>query len=206
MKKRHIACPECDLLLSIPALKHKQQALCPRCGGVLTRYYRHSQHKLLAFALTSAIFLLLSLKFPFLVFSSHGHTKELTLLQSMQAFGAAQYYLVSGVLFFSAIIIPALFISGITYVLWSFDRKKLLPFTASVLRLTLLLLPWNMAEIFLVGVFVSLIKVMTLAQVSLEMSFYSYVLFILNLAATLLYLDKYQLWCLYQIRLKHQNV
>ena len=29
---RHILCPQCDLLVALPQLEHRQKAVCPRCG------------------------------------------------------------------------------------------------------------------------------------------------------------------------------
>ena len=29
---RHILCPQCDLLVALPQLEHRQKAACPRCG------------------------------------------------------------------------------------------------------------------------------------------------------------------------------
>ena len=31
---RHILCPQCDLLVALPQLEHRQKAACPRCGNV----------------------------------------------------------------------------------------------------------------------------------------------------------------------------
>jgi paraquat-inducible protein A len=33
---RHILCPQCDLLVALPQLEHRQKAVCPRCGTTLT--------------------------------------------------------------------------------------------------------------------------------------------------------------------------
>ncbi|PLN50487.1 hypothetical protein, partial [Klebsiella pneumoniae] len=33
---RHILCPQCDLLVALPQLEHRQKAACPRCGTTLT--------------------------------------------------------------------------------------------------------------------------------------------------------------------------
>ncbi|MFT5759941.1 MAG: paraquat-inducible protein A [Alteromonadaceae bacterium] len=202
MKKRKIACHDCDLLMLIPHLKHRQEAVCPRCGFILTRFYQHAPIKLLAFTLTSLVFLTFSLKFSFLIFYLHGNARSLTLIESIQSFSSINYIFVSILLFATAIIIPLLFLLSVVYVSWSFNAKKLLPFTEKVLKFALSVLPWNMAEIFLVSILVGLIKVMTLAHVEFGLSFFSYILFIISLAATLSYFDRYQLWSTYQLKLR----
>lgn len=200
MKKRKIACHECDLLMLMPSLKHRQKAVCPRCGFVLTQFYQHGQVKLLAFALTSLVFLTFSLKFSFLIFSLHGNEKNLTLVESIQSFTEINYQFISILLFSMAIIIPFIFLFSIVYVSLSFNRPKLLPLTEQVLKLSMVLTPWNMAEIFFVGILVSLIKVMTLANISFGMSFFTYTLFIVSFSTTFMYFDRYQLWSIYQLK------
>jgi paraquat-inducible protein A len=57
-----------------------------------------------------------------------------------------------------------------------------------------MLVPWSMAEIFLIGILVSFVKIVEIADVSLELSFWSYVLFTVCITVVMLYLDKRELW------------
>ena len=206
MKKRHIACHDCDLLMLIPALKHRQQAHCPSCGYVLTRFYQHSQEKLLVSALTAIIFLFFSLKFPFIIFNLHGSEKTFTLIGSIQNVENITYVLISALLAFTAFIIPLCFLICVVYVCYSFTTNKLLPFTSAILKFTLLLKPWNMAEIFIISILVSFIKVQTIAYIEFGYALNFYLLFILCLSSTFIYFDRYQLWSLYQLKTKHNQV
>ncbi len=205
MKKRHIACHDCDLLMQIPSLKHRQQAICPRCGYVLTRFYQHAQPKLFVSALTALVFLSFSLKFPFILFNLNGSENTLTLLDSIQSYENLKYFFISALLIFTAIIIPVCFLLAVIYITWSFDSKTLRPLTNQVLKLTLLLKPWNMAEIFLLGIIISFIKVQTMAHIEFGASFAFYLLFIASLSSTFFYFDRYQLWSLYQLKAKKIN-
>jgi len=205
MKKRKIACHDCDLLMLIPPLKHREKALCPRCGYVLTRFYQHAQLKLFVSSLVAIIFLAFSLNFPFIIFSIHGNEKTLTLLQSIQNIDSLTYLLISALLAFTAFIIPLCFLLCIIYISWSFRKKNLLPLTNLVLKLTVLLKPWNMAEIFIISILVSFIKVQTMAYIEFGYALIFYLLFIMSLSATFIYFDKYQLWSLYQLKSKHQQ-
>ena len=73
-------------------------------------------------------------------------------------------------------------------------RGRALPGIVAALRWTLLLVPWSMAEIFLIGILVSFVKIVSLAEVGLGLSFWSYAMFTVCLAAMVLYLDKRELW------------
>jgi paraquat-inducible protein A len=72
--------------------------------------------------------------------------------------------------------------------------KRLLPGTVAVLRWTLLLMPWSMGEIFLISILVAFVKIVSLADVSLGLSFWSYVLFTVCITVVVLYPDKRRLW------------
>jgi paraquat-inducible protein A len=51
-----------------------------------------------------------------------------------------------------------------------------------------------MAEIFLIGILVSFVKIVSIADVSLGTSFWSYVLFTACMTVTMLYPDRRMLW------------
>jgi len=205
MKERKIACHDCDLLMLIPPLKHRQKAQCPRCGYVLTRFYQHAHLKLFVSSLVALIFLGFSFNFPFIIFSLHGSEKTLTLIESIQNIENLTYLLISALLAFTAFIIPICFLVCIVYVSLSFRVKKLLPFTRPILKLTVLLKPWNMAEIFIISILISFIKVQSMASIEFGYALIFYLLFIISLSSSFIYFDKYQLWSLYQLKRKHQK-
>jgi paraquat-inducible protein A len=70
------------------------------------------------------------------------------------------------------------------------------PFTRRTLYTVKTLIPWSMAEIFLVGTLVSLIKITELADVSVGLSFYAFIGFTTFMALTLSQFDSasYTLW------------
>ncbi|TQV87790.1 paraquat-inducible protein A [Aliikangiella coralliicola] len=189
-----IACHECDLLVSLPPLSVGHKASCPRCGYVLTRNFRDTKRKILAFSLTSLIFLIFSLPFPFLSFSAKGTERVLTLLESIQSVVSADYSSVAVLIFLTTVLIPGVFLLGVIYIFISLKSRVPLPYTQPILKFIFALLPWNMAEIFLVGILVSFIKIASLAKVALGPSFIFYTLFIVSLALTVTFLDRLQVW------------
>ena len=83
-----IACPSCDLLVTVTPLKHGDSASCPRCGGFLTRIRDDAYERTLAFASAGLIFLVLASAYPFLSFSSSGLESVMTLGQTPGALWA----------------------------------------------------------------------------------------------------------------------
>ncbi len=189
-----MVCHECDLLVAVPALDTGQKAYCPRCNYLLAAHRPHAQAMIFAFAVSGLLFLALSTFFPFLGFSASGQERTVTLLQSILILATEDLPSLAAIIFTAIVLIPAAFLIGAVYVSSALRMNRSLPGTVTVLRWTLMLMPWSMAEIFLIGILVAFVKIVTIADVSLGMSFWSYVLFTACITVVMLYLDKRQLW------------
>jgi paraquat-inducible protein A len=189
-----MVCHECDLLLAVPALESGQKAYCPRCNYLLAAHRPHALEMVFAFAVSGLMFLLLSMAFPFLGFSASGQQRTVTLLQSILILVTEDLPSLAAIIFAAIVLIPGAFLIGAAYVSSALKMHRLLPGTAVVLRWMLMLMPWGMAEIFLIGILVSFVKIVSIADVSLGLSFWSYVLFTVCMAVVVLYPDKRRLW------------
>jgi len=189
-----MVCHECDLLIAVPALESGQKAYCPRCNYLLAAHRPHALMMVLAFGVSGLVFLLLSTAFPFLGFSASGQERTVTLLQSILILVTEDLPSLAAIVFASIILIPGAFLIGAVYVSSALKLNRSLPGTVMVLRWTLMLRPWSMAEIFLIGILVSFVKIVTIADVSLGLSFWSYVLFTVCMVVVTLYPDKRRLW------------
>jgi len=189
-----MVCHECDLLIAVPALESGQKAYCPRCNYLLAAHRPHALMMVLAFGVSGLVFLLLSTAFPFLGFSASGQERTVTLLQSILILVTEDLPSLAAIVFASIILIPGAFLIGAVYVSSALKLNRSLPGTVMVLRWMLMLRPWSMAEIFLIGILVSFVKIVTIADVSLGLSFWSYVLFTVCMVVVTLYPDKRRLW------------
>lgn len=189
-----IVCHECDLLIGVPSLAIGQKAYCPRCNYLLVANRRAAQERIFAFAVAGLLFLLLANAFPFLGFSAKGQEHSVTLLQSVAILITHNFASLAAIVFAAIIAIPAAFLVGIVYVSSAVALPRPLPGTTTILRWVLLLLPWSMAEIFLIGILVSFIKIVAIAEVALGLSFWSYVLFSICMTVVVLHLDKREIW------------
>ncbi|MFK8049825.1 MAG: paraquat-inducible protein A [Halioglobus sp.] len=189
-----MACHECDLLVTVPVLKVGEKAFCPRCNYLLTAKRPAAQQRMLAYSAAALLFLVLANAFPFLGFSAQGQERTVTLLQSVAILITENYPSLAALVFAAIIVIPALFLIGVIYVSLSLTLQRLLPGAKTTLRWVLLLLPWSMAEIFLIGVLVSFIKIVAIADVALGLSFWAYVLFTVCMTVAVMCIDKRELW------------
>lgn len=189
-----LACHECGLHMRLPNLKTNQSAYCPRCGYQLTKKYRNNINYVLAFALSGMLFLILSLSFPFIIFEAQGIERVVDLKQSIEILITENYPSLAMLIFLLTITFPLIILISAFYISLAIKLRRLLPATRTMMHLLQLLTPWSMVEIFLIGILVSFIKIISLADVSLGLSFSAYVLFSVCLTGVLLHLDKYQYW------------
>lgn len=190
----YMVCHECDLLLDAPKLEGGEKAHCPRCRFHLSTRYRHGLDKVLAFALSAMVFLAVSVLFPFLGLNAQGQERQINLLQSLDILIAADYGSLAVLFLLTVLVIPLLWLAGIAYVFLGLKQQRNWPASEQILRLANYAQPWNMAEIFIIGILVSFIKIAALADISLGLSFWAFILFVLCLNACVLVLDKHQTW------------
>jgi paraquat-inducible protein A len=198
-------CHECHFKVKLPSLAHRQSAVCPRCGLQLTVYHRHASQRIIALATTSCIFLLASLPFEFLSFSTSGQYTSIDIIDGLWVLIEKDFALLALVQVLAILILPAFVLISLLYLLVPLSLG-FRPIKAEwVIKTLFNLLPWTMAEIFLIGVLVSLIKILSIADIGLGLSFYAYLFFTIFMTITLLYVDKYQLKLLLNVEVKERQ-
>lgn len=193
LEASQMVCHECDLLVDVPVLKEHDKAFCPRCEYLLAANRPNAAEKILAFSATALTFLLLANSFTFISLSASGQEQTVTLIQSVSIL-FEEHVLLAGIVFATIIGVPGTLLAGLGYVSVSLRLSKRLPGTHRALRWSLRMLPWSMAEIFLIGTLVSFIKIVALARVELGVSFWAYVLFTVSLMLVILNIDRRELW------------
>ena len=193
MNAMSIVCHECDNHVLLPTLQHKQAAICPRCGLQLTVFHDNAAQKIIALASTALIFLIASLPFEFLTFNARGQEHSINMFASLMTLVENGYALLALVELIAVVLLPAIVLLSLLYLLVPLSFGIQPAKSTWVIKTVFKLLPWTMAEIFLIGVLVSLIKIVSMAEVGIGISFYAYMLFTVVMIITLLYVDKYQL-------------
>jgi len=188
------ACIECDLIVSVGALRGGQRASCPRCGHLLTARARDALTRSLAFALASAVLLALANSFPFLELEASGLEKVMTLPRSAVELYRDGYLTIAVLVLGPIVGIPALMLATIVALLVPLRGRHSVPWLVPAGRFLFMLSPWSMVEVFVIGVLVSLVKIGAMATVILGFSFWAYIGFAVCFTATLSNLDRLQMW------------
>ncbi|PID42002.1 MAG: paraquat-inducible protein [Proteobacteria bacterium] len=190
---RH-ACLHCDHMVTLPGLAENQVALCPHCGYKLAQHSANPPSSVIALGFSAVIMLICALCFPFLSFSRQGLSHQVTLPDTAPILFEYQYTVLAILFAVMTIVLPLLILMLLMF-LHTGILRRLPPVQAQrLLRFTLALCPWAMAEIFLVGVLVSMVKVMSLADVGFGWSFWAYAAFVLLYIGCLSKLDRARLW------------
>jgi paraquat-inducible protein A len=188
------ACEECDLLIQVGELHGGQRASCPRCGHLLTVRIEDGLSRSLSFALAAAILLLMANAFPFLQLKAQGLEQVMTLPRTAIELYRDGYATLAVIVLGPIVGIPALMIATMVALLVPLVHGRGAPWLVPAARFLFLMSPWHMAEVFVIGVLVSLVKIAAMATVVMGVSFWAYVLFAIAFTASLSSLDRFQLW------------
>lgn len=164
--------------------------MCPRCGHQLVAHRRNGIEYAYAFAVSGLLFLVLSLLFDFLSFRASGQQNAMDLPAALLTLSDNDYTSLAIIMALGTLILPGLTLLGIAV----FQHMRLFTkpskFAANTLLWIKRLVPWSMAEIFLIGTLVSLIKITSLAEVYFGLSFYAYTAFTICFACAMLYFER----------------
>ncbi|NQZ82710.1 MAG: paraquat-inducible protein A [Colwellia sp.] len=185
-----VECHECGLAVNMLPLHENHKAQCPRCGYILMAIHRNAIERILAFSLTALIFLLGSLPFEFLSFKANGLENKFDVAASFNILIDNHYEVLALLELITIFIIPTVILLALIYLLIPLRKGNYPRKGHRVLKLIFTLMPWSMVEIFLIGALVSLIKIISMADVHLGPSFYAFTLFSVAMTAALLHLDK----------------
>ncbi len=190
-----VACQECDLLVRLPdSTPGVRKLSCPRCGHTLSVAGRERMLRALPFAICAAVLLAMSLLFPFMSFERAGVANQMTLIQtSISLFQDDSPFLALLVAIF-IILTPLVLVVSVIMVSLTFYTNRWLFGLKVAARLIYTITSWNMAEVFIIGVFVSLVKIAKMASVELGMSLWAYLALSIALVAALASLDKVSVW------------
>jgi len=189
-----IKCHECALKVNVPLLAESQKAHCPRCGYVLTALHKNAVERILVFSITALIFLFVSLPFEFLSFQGNGLENSFNIIESINILVRNHYEVLAVLELLTIFIIPVFILLSLIYLLVPLLSGKYPAYGKQLLNFVFKLMPWSMVEIFLIGALVSLIKIISMADIHLGASFYAFIFFSLSMTAAVLHIDKHQLF------------
>ncbi|MEL6571512.1 MAG: paraquat-inducible protein A [Pseudomonadota bacterium] len=174
-----VACPHCDALHENAVLAEGDAAQCQRCGAVLQRNQGQAVVSVLSLAVTSFLLMLAAISFPFLDLRASGVENGTSLFGAVMAFSddfaIPLAVAVAAFIIFLPLLRLGALIMAVTPLVAGYEpsrRHKAAFGLAEDLR------PWSMAEIFIVGVAVALVKVADLATITFGPAFWAFTILV----------------------------
>jgi paraquat-inducible protein A len=189
-----VACPDCDLINQVPELAPGESASCVRCDATLSRNPPNSIARGIALTFTAIVLYAITCTFPFLSFGKAGivaHTKLFSGIIGL--YGEGMYFLAAAVSF-TIVVVPVFMMAGLCYLLLPLRANLRLPGAERILRWILNLQPWNMVEIFMIGIIVSGVKLQKMAALQPGVGAWAFIVLIFVMAAIAVSLEPRVLW------------
>lgn len=158
-------CEECDAVYKKVALASGERAYCSCCGAEL---YRENQSfsTLLALVITAFIVFIIANSFSIVQVELQGVYTETTLLGAVKAMFDADRAFVGILILVTTFIVPLMYLLLMAYVLSAVTVLKSMHQSILIALRTLYVLRiWGMVEVFLIGVLVTLVKLVAMVVV-----------------------------------------
>ncbi len=195
MKHAHlIACHECDLVHQLGAIPQGGAARCSRCGATLYRPKTDSLNRTLALALAGLILYIIANTYPFLGFQIGAQIRETTLATGIYQLYQQEMNTIATLVLITVVIVPAVHLLCMLYILLPLNQNVVPHHLAGVLRLVIFLKPWGMMEVFLLGILVSVVKLVKMATIIPGVALFAFLALIFVLAAIMVTLDEHVVW------------
>jgi len=160
-----IACQHCDLLQRLPDLAPGASARCPRCNKELWRRRADSLNRTLALTLAAAVLYVVANSVPMLGLTIVGRGASTTVIGGAQHLWDNGQRIVGVLVFFTAVIAPALQIGLMLAIVLGAMRERAPRWVGALLRHHPTTRIWSMIEVMMVGVLVALVKIADYATV-----------------------------------------
>ena len=191
-----IACHSCDLLHEKTALGDGERAFCRRCGSLLYRTNNNAIEISLALTIASLMLFLFAHLLPFLSIDADGNKSTIYLLSTIDTLSQLDNMLlgIAGALFLVVIPLGVILLDLLLLSALYSNTRPLTLFARQLLLLIGGVAPWNMLEIFLLGVLVTIVKLASIAEITLHQGFWAFVaLVMINLFVSTT-LEPEELW------------
>lgn len=188
------ACPDCDLLLRLPAVSPGASVRCPRCDRELWRHKPDSVNRTLALTVAALVLYIIANVDPMLGLTVVGREAFTTVVGGAEQLWRDGQEIVSVLVFFTAVIAPALQIGFLLLISLGGLRERPPFWVGTLLRRLHFTRTWTMIEVMLLGVLVSLTKIAEFATVIPGLALFALGALVFLLAAIQSNFDPRDIW------------
>lgn len=194
LNKHYLVCPSCDALWEKPEVQTGQRVKCGRCHHVILEFKHRSWARVVPSVIGATILYFAAISFPFLSMERSGLSNEISILDTPGVLMANNMVWLGIAVFLFILVFPILRIT-LLFALMGANYFNLTSGTrARLIRLFQFLGPWAMAEIFIIGVIVSLVKLGDMVDLSIGIAFWAMIGFVLVLGLISVHWCRFSFW------------
>jgi paraquat-inducible protein A len=160
-----VVCRECDALQKVPSLARGERLACFRCGAQLRDSHGERLHRVLPLTIAASVCFVLANSWPIVAIEVAGTRASTSLLGAIVELYNQGVPGVALIVLLTGFVAPAAQLALLAYALSSLAAHHRLPGISRIVRLLQALRPWSMAEVFMLGALVSLVKLAAVARV-----------------------------------------
>ena len=168
-----LVCPYCDALYQRKPLRRGENAYCTDCGSKIDDGLADFR-KAFIYALTALILFIVANSFPFITLIMGGDATTISVFSSIKALFDNDLHILGIIVFMLIIVMPLWYLLAVLWVIISFRYRFLNDISRNFLHWMTHMAPWNMLEVYLIGVIVTLVKILQLASVHFEPGFWAF--------------------------------
>ncbi|WP_461427374.1 paraquat-inducible protein A [Gymnodinialimonas sp.] len=190
-----LGCAVCDAVFRLRPELSDQATECPRCGHQLTYGKRAAVAWLFSLSVTNIALLVMVLFLPFLELHAGQFNNSASVIDVVLSFSSGIMVPLAVAVLAFILMLP---ISRFMFLIYALGPLALgtrnLPYAVQALRGAFWLKPWAMAEIFMVGVAVALVKLADLATIAIGPAFWIFSLVVILNAFQDTLMCRHTLW------------
>ena len=188
------ACPDCDLLIKPTALTVGDNAHCPRCGALLARPYSNSIERTFALSIAGLILIFPSIFLPMVSIKIMGNGSTGTLYSGVTVLFSEGMWLTALAVCLTSILFPIIHISLSLLISGHLYFKKYHKYLRHWMRIMQHLDEWVMLEVYMLGIIVACVKLLSISQLKLGFGLYAFIALLIITSMTTSQLDTELFW------------
>jgi len=190
---KETACQECGIIIEIGSFSPSQQYACPRCKSV---FYRpgESLDLVLVMAVTSFLFFIPAIFLPILSLEILDKTQSVTLMEAVLFFFYDGYAIIAIIAAASGVLIPLVLLGLICMMVLAIKMGHTATKVRGLIRLYEHLTHWAMGEVYLISIFVAMVKLNGMAVLVINFGLFSFFFFLISFYISITWFNTQDLW------------
>lgn len=190
---KNTACKDCGIIIEIDKFDRTHQYSCPRCNTI---FYRPGESFDLVFAMavSSLLFFIPAVFLPIMSLEILGQVHSVTLLEAVWFFVNDGYIIIAIIAAASGVVIPLTLLTLIIMMILPLKMGYNYDSVTGFYRTYMHLSAWAMAEVYLISIFVAIVKLSGMAELTLDFGLMSFFFFIVTFYISVTWFNPNDLW------------